>query len=367
MSMIARIRACGLVILTCGGGLACASQSTLSFEPVLYPAPPDTARVQFLTAINSSHDLGASASLWQQLVGTNEEEAKGIAKPYGIAMLNGKIYVCDTFINGLDIIDLEGQSLQFFQPGDAGRLMKPINCFVDDDEMLYVVDTQRREVVVFDSLGAYDGAFGGGGDVKPADVFVSEGRIWMTDVSSGQVRVYDRISREFLFAFPDAEPGTPESLTAPANIYVTWQGVYVSDVLVGKVNVYDRDGAYLRTVGSYGGGFGQFARPKGIAVDREENLYVVDAAFQNVQMFDSNGDLLMFFGGPGTDPGDMTLPAKVIIDYDNVKYFEQYVGNDLNLRYLILVTNQYGPQKVAVYGFVGPPRQADIVAAGTQR
>ena len=62
----------------------------------------------------------------------------------------------------------------------------------------------------------------------------------------------------------------------------------------------------------------------------------------------------MFFGGPYKGPGDMWLPAKVIVDYDNLDYFRQYVDPKFNLKYLIIVSNQYGPDKISVYGAVSP-------------
>ncbi|MCF6169313.1 hypothetical protein, partial [Lutibacter sp.] len=91
-------------------------------------------------------------------------------------------------------------------------------------------------------------------------------------------------------------------------------------------------------------------RPKGIAVDKEENIYVVDASFENVQIFNKEGKLLLFFGGHYRSKGDMWLPTKVMIDYDNLKYFEKYVDPKFDLKYLIFVANQYGPDKVSVYG-----------------
>ena len=108
----------------------------------------------------------------------------------------------------------------------------------------------------------------------------------------------------------------------------------------------------IRTIGSYGKALGQFVRPKGIAVDYNDLLYVVDAGFENVQIFDNKGNLLMFFGGSYEKPGDMWLPAKVIIDYKNLHYFEKYVYKGFKLKYLIFVTNQYGPDKINVYGFI---------------
>src|SRR5208337_3284128 len=110
----------------------------------------------------------------------------------------------------------------------------------------------------------------------------------------------------------------------------------------------------ITSIGSYGTGTGQFVRPKGIAVDKEMNLFVVDAGFENTQLFNNKGQLLMFIGGPYKGPGDMWLPAKVIIDYDNLKYFKKYVDPKYDLKYLVLVSNQYGPDKINIYGAISP-------------
>ena len=59
----------------------------------------------------------------------------------------------------------------------------------------------------------------------------------------------------------------------------------------------------------------------------------------------------MFFGGPGNAPGLMYLPVKVVIDYDNVSYFQRFVDKNFEIKYIILVTNQFGSFPVEVYGF----------------
>ncbi|MFZ4550091.1 MAG: hypothetical protein ACOYN4_21765, partial [Bacteroidales bacterium] len=118
------------------------------------------------------------------------------------------------------------------------------------------------------------------------------------------------------------------------------------------IKIFSYEGEFIRSVGSYGQGIGQFSRPKGIAVDRDSNLYVVDAGFENTQIFSSEGKLLMFFGGNYKGPGDMWLPAKVTLDYDNLKYFEKFVDPSFNLKYLVFVSNQFGPDKISIYGAV---------------
>ena len=88
-----------------------------------------------------------------------------------------------------------------------------------------------------------------------------------------------------------------------------------------------------------------------VSVDRENRLYAVDAAFSNVQIFNAEGQLLLVLGAAGAEPGDMYLPAKIAIDYDNVELFADWVAPGHEVEYLILVTNQYGPHKINVYGF----------------
>ncbi|NOQ97746.1 MAG: hypothetical protein GQ561_06240, partial [Calditrichae bacterium] len=79
---------------------------------------------------------------------------------------------------------------------------------------------------------------------------------------------------------------------------------------------------------------------------------VVDAAFENVQIFDDTGQLRMFFGGHGESPGYMWLPAGIHLDESNLDYFNKYVYEGFELEYLIFLTNQYGPAKLNVYGFI---------------
>ena len=84
----------------------------------------------------------------------------------------------------------------------------------------------------------------------------------------------------------------------------------------------------------------------------DENIYVVDAMYELVEMFNSKGQFLMHFGGHYQGPGYMYMPANITIDYNNLQYFEKYVDSRFKLKYLIFVTNQFGPDKITVYGGV---------------
>jgi len=320
---------------------------------IVYPSPPDTARIQFLTKISNSLDItGERSSFMEYLLG--KEEGMPIIKPYGIAIKNGKIYICDTMFGGLEIIDLKNSTFDYFQPGGIALLKKPVNCFIDDDNFLYVADTERRQIVVFDAQRKYVDGFGVSDSFKPTDVFIYNNKIWVSDITNHKIHIFNKQTFKLLSSFPNAQPETAEYLIAPSNLFITEDRVYVTDFWDFKIKVYSTKGEYIESIGNYGRKIGQFIRPKGLAVDHDLNLYVTDAGFENVQVFDKDGKLLLFFGGDYKGPGDMWLPAKVLIDYDNLDYFRKYVDDRYNHLYLIFVTNQYGPDKINIYGFIEP-------------
>ena len=324
-------------------------------DPVFYPPAPDTARMQYLTSISGSDYLGFRSKFATFLLGS--ETTLHMVKPYGIAMRNGQLYICDPGIGGLEIIDFDNKKYRNFIPGSTGQLKSPLNCYVDSNDYLYVADPGRREIVLYDSTGKYIYKFADTGNFKPTDVMIYGNEIWVTNPDNHRLNIYDKTTRQFTKYFADQYgAGDDGFLYSPFNLYITEDIIYVTDFGDFRIKEYDRSGKFIKSIGSYGTGTGQFVRPKGIACDKESNLYVVDAGFENTQMFNSKGQLLMFFGGPYKGAGDMWLPSKVLIDYDHTKFFEKYVDPKFDLNYLVIVSNQYGPDKINIYGSISPKK-----------
>ena len=346
--------AVSMTLAACAGGTG--RFGRVSDVPILFPPPPDTARIQFLLAVSNEDDVrGVKNEGWfaSVLEETNRNTA-GIIKPYGVSLRGSRIYVCDTMLPGVHILDMERRSFRMWRPSGPGTLRKPINCVSDPATgELFVTDTERQQVVVFDSTLAYEDAFGEGHGT-PTDVFVADDRIWVADIRDGKVHAYDRNTYEYLMSFPADDAEGDAVLRQPTNLWVHGDTVVVSDFGDFGVKLYTTDGTFLRKIGSFGRGLGQFVRPKGVAVDPEGRIYVVDAGFENVQIFDPEGRLLMFFGGSYSGPGTMWLPAQITITQESLERFQEYVEPGYVLRYLILVTNQYGPDRLTIYGFVEP-------------
>lgn len=323
-----------------------------SDDIIIYPSPPGITRIQYLTSFSSSSEFKDKQKEVNKFL-FGEESPLPIIKPYGITIHETKMYICDTGLGGLEILNFADNSFEYFIPKGRGQLQLPVNCHLDDEGNLYIADANRRQIVIFDSELQYSDAITLEENCKPTDLYVDDTRIWVSAVDNHKIYIYDKSDHSFIGSFPDSEPESEGYLFQPANINLRDSILYVSDIGDCKIKRFDSNLNYLGSFGAAGRGFGQFTRPKGISTDRDGNIYVIDAAFENVQIFNSSGALLLHFGGTYDGPGGMWLPADVTIDYDCLEYFEEYVDDSFKLEYLIFVSNQYGPDKISVYGFVG--------------
>lgn len=353
MNLLYQIALYGTCMLLCMA-YGCNPDATKSPSPdtvVIFPPPPAETRIQFLTHISSSEDMAGKKSGFHNFL-LGEEEPLGIIKPYGVTIDKSRIYICDTGLAGLEVLDLELGSFEYFIPSGKGQLKLPINCCVDELGRLYIADANRQQIVVFNSDKQFLHAFGEKESFKPTDVEVDKGRIYVSNVLEHSVCVYDTGSFELLGKIASLEDGDEGFIRKQTNLAMFDNTLYVSDFGDFNVKKFSSEGEFEGAVGGYGNAPGRFTRPKGLALDREANLYVVDAAFENIQIFNPGGELLMHFGGSYEGAGAMWLPAAVDISYENLSYFESYVDESFSLKYLIYVTNQYGPAKLNVYGFV---------------
>ena len=160
----------------------------------------------------------------------------------------------------------------------------------------------------------------------------------------------DKSTGETLYKI--GKPGSKEGeLFHPTNICVRNDKLYVSDTSNFRVQVFDTYGKFITAFGEIGDRPGNLSRGKGIDVDREGRIYVVDAAFENVQVFDKNSQLLLYMFGPGGERHNINLPAGIVVDYDNLSYFNKFLSHKFKARYVLLVTSNFGRNKVNAYAF----------------
>lgn len=317
--------------------------------PVFYPSEPQAPRIQHLVTFSGPGDFESKRSAFSQFISGDEPQG-GMVQIYGVAIDDGKLYAVDSKAARIVVFDLVKREFSMFSGVGGGQMRLPVNITIDADGTKYVTDTGRKQILRYARDNKYLGAFGGTDHFKPVDVAISGDKLYVTDIEHHQVKVLDKRTGELLSAF--GGPGNKEGEMAhPTNIAIGPNGdIFVAETTNFRIQRFTADGRHVRFYGEVGDSPGKFARPKGIAIDHNERIYVSDAAFQNVQIFSGIGQILMPFGQPDNSPG-LSLPAAVKIDYDNVGLFKRYAEPGFSLEYLILVTSQYQPNKIDVFGF----------------
>lgn len=351
-----------LLILVLSG---CASK-TASIGPIFFPPPPDEPRIQYLTGINDSRDLGEKReSSLISLVVTGKEtggQYRRLGKSFGIVAKNKKLYLCE--LGNHEVVIIDPVKKVFESPKGMfekrGQLVSPLNMDVDKDGYLYVADTSRGDVVIYGPEGNFVKTISTSpptslpAESRIVDVKVYGENIYLLDSGTGWIRVLNRKTLEEINKIGKVDKAG-ESILLPVSMVIDDKGfVYVTNTGNGKTMKYDIDGNFLGSLGKMGDKAGSFARPKGVAVDQEGRIYVVDAGLNAVQVFDDQMRLLIYFGWPGLEAGSLNLPSGIAVTKENIDIYQKFAAPGFQVENLIFVVSQFGQEfnipRISVYG-----------------
>jgi DNA-binding beta-propeller fold protein YncE len=337
---VSRLRLPGLLALCLLILAGCGSSPTKDedFKIPVFPPPPEAARFYWERTLTSSFDVKKLTSMdkLKAFATGSIGVIHSFAKPYGVAVYQGRIYVTDTVQRVVMMFDAPGRDFKMIGQDGSGQLIKPIGIAVDrNNGTIYVADNTAKRVVVFDKDGKYLRAIGGPDLLRrPTGVAISPdgGKLYIVDAggvdsSEHHMYIFDPMSGKLLQTIgsrgkEEGQFNIPlQAATAPdGTIYVVDSGNF-------RVEAFNPDGSFKLSFGGIGRQSGQFSRPKGIAVDPKGNVYVVDAAFGNFQIFSPEGKLLLFVGDRGARgaPAEYMLPAGIAVDEDGRVYMvDQY-------------------------------------------
>ena len=325
---------------------------------MFFPSPPEKPRLQFLKSFAGVADLGAGSSGLEKFVWGETEQPEEIATPYGMALWDGKLYVCDVGKRRVEVLDLVQRSFGYLT--DDRRLVNPVNLCIEEDGTKYVADPTAGAVFVFDAGNTLQAILGQDLQIRPIDVAVRGPYCYVTDFAGNRVVVLDKATGKELRRIGEQGEGDTQFKLISDLAFGPDGDLYVTDKLKARIFQFDAAGHLKRTVGQLGDNIDELVRPKGIAVDDANRMWVIDAGVslspsswstEVAKIYDAQGRLLLFFGGPGNQPGNMNLPAKLILDSRHVELFRPYAVKGAKIEFLVLVSNQYGPGKINVYGF----------------
>jgi DNA-binding beta-propeller fold protein YncE len=212
-------------------------------------------------------------------------------------------------------------------------LTNPMGVATDADENIYVSNTGKSEVIVYDKEGVRQRAIDDTVDEKgnplrfysPYGIAVDDDndKLYVCDYNWRGVRVLTK-SGEFLYNLPKNPtdiPLDPAVGFAPYGVAVGQDRIYVTSK--DGIYVFDLDGNYKTRWGTRGNAAGQYDFPNGIAADRESgNIFVADTVNRRVVSLDREGKIRWMLGVPKKDENTSVfqLPRSVTVGSDGLVY-----------------------------------------------
>ncbi|MFI5395951.1 MAG: 6-bladed beta-propeller [Candidatus Binatia bacterium] len=304
---------------------------------LVWPPPPDTAKIEYVTSITGTGDLHVAKSFFRRLgeliLGPTEE---WLVRPTGVAARDDFLAIADAGTPALFLIDRAARAFHKITQAGEEDLVSPVGVAIAGENVVYLSDSYLRRLYRLDREGRLLHAWGGDDLARPTSLAydTQRRRLYVADAGAHRVLAYDP-DGTLLFAFGERGLADAE-FNWPSHLCVDRDGlIYVVDFFNFRVQIFDPDGHFLFTFGHQGDGSGDFSRPKGIGVDTRGHIYVVDALFDAVQIFDYRGRFLLGFGKQGRDAGEFWLPNGLATDRDRI-----YVADAYN-------------QRVQVFRFIG--------------
>lgn len=306
---------------------------------MVWPEPPETARIEFVRTIVSDEDLQkdttASQTLFKWLSGEKASPNR-ILEPMGLAVSKdgNRLYIADHGQLAVFVYDFSAKTA--LKIGGLDKpLGAPVGVALDAEENLYVAEQARKTVSVFDRKGNQVRVITHPSLERPVGVAIdpARGKLYVADTGHTEseehtIKVFD-LGGRLTGTLGKGKGNVAGSFLFPTYLHVDGKGnLYVSDTMNSRIQVFDADGKFIRQIGKRGNAYGMFDKPKGVATDSFGNVYAVDSGWSNVQIFNPKAQVLLFFGGRGTAPGLMQNPTALAIDANN----RIYVGDLLNHR-----------------------------------
>ena len=206
----------------------------------------------------------------------------GLNRPYDIAFnSHQEMIVSEWGGHRLSIFDIRGQKIRTFgSRGDSpDQMISPKGIATDDTDNIYVSSEHKLQK------------------------FTSSGEL---------IKCVGKKGRK------EGEFDTPRGVTLYDN------QVYVCDYNNNRIQVFDFDLNFVRSIGSYGKGKGEFNKTQDVKLDTAGNMYVTEYGNGRVQVLDTSGQFIRAFGQEGE--GKLSGPSGLQI-VDKYVCVSDFIGD----------------------------------------
>lgn len=326
-----------LPFLLCAGLVACASadrvRGTMHYgmadapegQRLLWPAGPEVPRYLYAGTLTGEANFRREAAtglraLGRWLAGVDADKPVVLQRPAAvIGDEAGRLYVSDTSRQAVFVFDEKAGELQVWeQAGELIRFVAPAGLALAPGHGLYVADADLGVVVQLDAGGRPLATIGRGALQRPVGLArdAARGELFVADAYAHDVKVFDE--RGALLRTFGRRGGEAGEFNYPTHLAFANGELYVTDTMNSRVQVLRADdGTPVRRFGQRGLYLGNLVRPKGVSVDAEGNVYVIESYHDSLLVFSRAGEFLLPIGGTGTATGRFYLPSGVWVDTRN--------------------------------------------------
>ncbi len=276
------------------------SKLTETCTPVVMKNPSgvvvDSAgRVWIADTGNSRVDEFSSTGEYINAFGTEGSAEGQFKKPQGIAVdSKGDIWVADTGNDRVEELSSTGTFIRAFgeEGTGTGQFIEPTALAIDSSGNVWVADTANKRVEEFSSTGTYLREFVGNSAKANGIAADAKGDVWVAQTGVYRVVELSPEAKE-IGSFGSLGSGNGQFL-APEGIVIAGETAYVVDTGNNRVEQFKLtekegkgSGEYVAQFGTKGTGNGQFEGPRGMALDKEGNLWIADTGNNRIQEFTS--------------------------------------------------------------------------------
>lgn len=289
---------------------------------LVWPSPPDEAKVEYVSSVRSAKDIGIEKGFFAKaftfLFG---EEEPVLSAPFGIYADKNRVYTTDIATRAVYIFDKKESKKTTIMGSKKEKFLYPIDVVSDAKGNIFVSDSVRAKIYVFEEDGDFSYEIKNKLFQRPVGIAISPDnkQLYVVDAVASQIHV-NTLSGKYIKSI-GVRGSAAGQFNKPTFIDIGNNGrLYVSDSMNHRVQILDADGKFVNSFGQLGQEVGSFGSPRGIALDSEENIYVTDTMYNTVQIFNQQGQLLMVMGRYGKDRGEFALCEDISIASDNTIY-----------------------------------------------
>jgi DNA-binding beta-propeller fold protein YncE len=295
---------------------------------LMWPAAPEVPRFLYTGTLTGEQNFRAADSersglqaFGRWIVGLDVKPPQPVVLQRPAAVIgddNGRLYVSDTSRQAVFVFDEKAGELQVWDRAQGFiRFVAPVGLAVAPGR-LFVADAELGAVFVLDARGEPQAVIGRGLLQRPTGLArdAKRGLLFVADTSAHDIKVFTDAG--LLVRVIGGRGQGDGEFNYPTHLAYANDELYVTDTLNNRVQVFSAEGqVQQRKFGARGLVIGNLVRPKGIGVDAEGNVYIVESYYDSLLVFSPRGEFLMPIGGTGTATGRFYLPSGVWVDARN--------------------------------------------------